>query len=134
MPRIIETFFYQKQKQIIYDILPILYIFVPHVPHVPVTAGLPFFIVTSWASFISLFALHFTQYASIFFTSSRKIKLLSFVYSYYIIVSEHKFSCQAQLGIKNIGQNFSKHSVLIMCFSSRYFTYLCLIEFLNYKF
>lgn len=44
-------------------------IFVPHFGHIPVIAALfipPLpFIVTSLASLISLFALHFTQYASI---------------------------------------------------------------------
>lgn len=42
----------------------ILKTFVPHFEHVPVTAGLPFFIVTSLASLISVLALHLTQYAS----------------------------------------------------------------------
>ncbi len=37
---------------------------VPHVGHTPLRAGRPFFILTSTASAISLFALHFTQYAS----------------------------------------------------------------------
>jgi hypothetical protein len=41
----------------------ILYIPVPHLEQVPFIAGLPFFIVTFCASFISDFALHFTQYA-----------------------------------------------------------------------
>jgi len=44
---------------------PILNIFVPQVPQVPVVAGLPFFIVIAVGFFISFFALHFTQYASI---------------------------------------------------------------------
>ena len=39
---------------------------VPQVGHFPFIAFLPFFIVVSAASFISLFDLHFTQYASIF--------------------------------------------------------------------
>jgi hypothetical protein len=46
--------------------LPIWNIFVPQVPQVPLVAGLPFFIVTAVGSFISLFALHLTQYASIY--------------------------------------------------------------------
>jgi hypothetical protein len=46
--------------------LPILNIFVPQVEHVPVVAGLPFFIVMAVGLFISFFALHLTQYASIF--------------------------------------------------------------------
>lgn len=37
---------------------------VPHVGHVPLTAGLPFFSLVSLGFFISLFALHLTQYAS----------------------------------------------------------------------
>ncbi len=41
---------------------PILNIFVPQTPHVPVSAFLPFFMVTARSPFISLFALHFTQY------------------------------------------------------------------------
>jgi len=44
---------------------PILNIFVPQWEHVPDVAGLPFFMVTAVASFISLLALHLTQYASI---------------------------------------------------------------------
>jgi len=36
---------------------------VPHLGQVPFTAGRPFFIVISLGSFISRFALHFTQYA-----------------------------------------------------------------------
>lgn len=39
-------------------------IVVPHTGHVPFVAGLPFFKVTGFGSFISRFALHFTQYAS----------------------------------------------------------------------
>lgn len=41
--------------------LPIWNIFVPQVAHVPLIAGLPFFMVTAVGSFISVFALHFTQ-------------------------------------------------------------------------
>jgi len=44
-----------------YFAAPILNIFVPQAGHFPVTAGLPFFIFISCASFISFFALHFTQ-------------------------------------------------------------------------
>lgn len=44
-------------------ILPILNIDVPQVGHVPLHAGLPFFITVGFGSFMSLFALHFTQYA-----------------------------------------------------------------------
>lgn len=43
---------------------PIRIIVVPHTGHVPFDAGLPFFRVTLFGSFISRFALHFTQYAS----------------------------------------------------------------------
>jgi hypothetical protein len=52
-----------------YFAAPILNIFVPHVGQIPVVAGLLFFITTGWAFFISRLALHFTQYASIKFTS-----------------------------------------------------------------
>jgi len=45
--------------------LPILNILVPQVAQVPVVAGLPFFIVMAVGFFISFFALHLTQYASI---------------------------------------------------------------------
>ena len=44
---------------------PILNILVPQTGHDPVIAGLPFFILTSLASFICLFCLHFMQYPSI---------------------------------------------------------------------
>jgi hypothetical protein len=40
----------------------ILYMPVPQVTHLPFIAERLFFIVTFWASFISLFDLHFTQY------------------------------------------------------------------------
>ena len=43
---------------------PILNIFVPHTLQVPVIAGFPFFMVTCFASFISLVCLHFIQYPS----------------------------------------------------------------------
>jgi hypothetical protein len=46
-------------------LLPILYILVPHLGQVPVDAGLPFFILTALGLLISLFALHFMQYACI---------------------------------------------------------------------
>jgi hypothetical protein len=51
----------QKEKK---DHLPILNIFVPQIEQIPVVAGLPFFIVTFFSSFIDLFDLHLTQYAS----------------------------------------------------------------------
>ena len=44
-----------------YFALPILYMPVPHVGHTPFVAGLPFFIVTAVASFISRWVLHFRQ-------------------------------------------------------------------------
>jgi hypothetical protein len=44
---------------------PILNILVPQTEHVPVSAFRPFFMVTALSPFISLFALHFTQYASV---------------------------------------------------------------------
>ena len=43
--------------------LPILNILVPHVGQTPCVAGLPFFMVMALASFISLLARHFIQYA-----------------------------------------------------------------------
>jgi hypothetical protein len=46
------------------DHLPILNIFVPHTEQIPWVAGFPFFIVTFFSSFIDLFDLHLTQYAS----------------------------------------------------------------------
>jgi hypothetical protein len=46
------------------DHLPILNIFVPQTVHIPCVAGLPFFIVIFFSSFIDLFDLHLTQYAS----------------------------------------------------------------------
>jgi hypothetical protein len=45
--------------------LPILNIFVPQTVQMPWVAGLPFFIVTFFSSFMFLLALHLTQYASI---------------------------------------------------------------------
>ena len=45
--------------------LPILNIFVPQTGQAPCVAGFTFFIVMELASFISRFALHFTQYACI---------------------------------------------------------------------
>ena len=47
-----------QQRQ---DERPILNIVVPHSPHLPLVAGLPFFIVTAWASRISRCSLHFKQ-------------------------------------------------------------------------
>jgi hypothetical protein len=44
-------------------------IFVPQTGHVPCTAFFPFFMVTFFGSFISLLALHFTQYALVNFDS-----------------------------------------------------------------
>ena len=44
-----------------YLLLPILNILVPQVGQIPCVAGLPFFMVISLGSFISLLALHFTQ-------------------------------------------------------------------------
>jgi len=45
--------------------LPILNIFVPQEGQTPWVAGLPFFMVICFASFISFLARHFIQYASI---------------------------------------------------------------------
>ena len=50
--------------------LRILYIPAPHSGHLPFIAGRPFFIVTRSVSFMTLFALHFTQYASSIVTST----------------------------------------------------------------
>jgi hypothetical protein len=44
---------------------PILNIFVPQTLQMPWVAGLPFFIVTFFSSFMVLLALHLTQYASV---------------------------------------------------------------------
>lgn len=44
------------------EAVPILNIVVPHAPHFPRVAGLPFFIVTCSASWISRWSLHFMQY------------------------------------------------------------------------
>jgi hypothetical protein len=52
----------EKEKR---HLPPILNIFVPHTVHVPWMAGLPFFIVTFFSSFIVLLALHLTQYACV---------------------------------------------------------------------
>ncbi len=40
-------------------------IFVPHTGQIPWVAGLPFFMVTFFSSFIVLLDLHLTQYASV---------------------------------------------------------------------
>jgi hypothetical protein len=48
-----------------YFVAPIRNILVLHIGHTPWVAGLPFFIVTALALFISFLVLHFTQYASI---------------------------------------------------------------------
>ncbi len=53
--------------------LPILNIFVPHAGHVPWVAGLPFFMVIAFESFISFFDLHLTQYACTMCASSMPI-------------------------------------------------------------
>lgn len=45
----------------VYLALPILYMPVPQTGHVPFVAGLPFFIVTGVASFISRWVRHFRQ-------------------------------------------------------------------------
>jgi hypothetical protein len=47
-----------------YFALPILYMPVPQTGQTPFVAGLPFFIVTGFASFISRWVRHFRQYAS----------------------------------------------------------------------
>jgi hypothetical protein len=58
---------FEKEKScgffIDYSIFPIRKTLVPHVGHVPFTAGRPFLSVVSLGSLISLFSLHFTQYA-----------------------------------------------------------------------
>jgi len=48
-------------KRTIYLAAPILNILVPQTGHAPVTAGLPFFIFISLASFMVFLALHLTQ-------------------------------------------------------------------------
>ena len=55
--------------------LPIRKTLVPHSGQVPFRAGLPFFSVVSCGSLISLFSLHFTQYAVaiISFNKQRRI-------------------------------------------------------------
>jgi hypothetical protein len=53
-----------SSERLRYFALPILYMPVPHVGHTPFVAGLPFFMVTAVASFISRCVLHFRQYAS----------------------------------------------------------------------
>jgi hypothetical protein len=53
---------------------PILNIFVPQTEQVPERACLPFFIVICFSFFISLFDLHFTQYACV--TNTRQISCL----------------------------------------------------------
>jgi len=58
---------FEKEKScgffVDYSILPIRKTLVPHSGHVPFTAGRPFFSLVSSGSLMSLFALHFTQYA-----------------------------------------------------------------------
>lgn len=51
--------------QYYYYFAPILNILVPQTEQMPWVAGLPFFMVTFFSSFIVLFALHLTQYASV---------------------------------------------------------------------
>ena len=58
------TLFEQLSGMLI-QLSPILNILVPHTGHIPWVAGLPFFMVMLLASFISLLARHFTQYACI---------------------------------------------------------------------
>ena len=61
-----------------YLLAPILNIFVPQCEQVPEVAGFPFFMVTAVGSFISFFALHLTQYASITLPSSGHRRRLGF--------------------------------------------------------
>ena len=49
-----------------YLLLPMQNMAVPQEGQIPLVAGLPFFMVTALALFISFLARHFTQYASIF--------------------------------------------------------------------
>jgi len=56
--------FFKKEKN--YALPIILNMPVPQVGHSPFIAFLPFFMVVSLAFFMSLFVLHFTQYASMF--------------------------------------------------------------------
>jgi len=53
----------QANEKVSCYLLPILNILVPQVGHTPRVAGLPFFMVMLLASFISLLARHFIQYA-----------------------------------------------------------------------
>jgi len=61
--------FLKKRSRVDFDlaysfgIAPIRNTLVPHSGQVPFTAGRPFFSVVSLGSFMSLLALHFTQYA-----------------------------------------------------------------------
>ena len=55
---------YTKCYSLSQEAFPILNILVLQTGQIPCVAGLPFFIVTACGSFISRFALHFTQYAS----------------------------------------------------------------------
>lgn len=63
----------------IYFGFPILNMPVPHFGQVPLTAGFPFFSFTSFGSFIILFALHFTQYASTLFMRFLLFGLIIFI-------------------------------------------------------
>ena len=50
---------------------PIINIFVLQVGHVPLVAGLPFFMVMDFGSFISLLVLHLTQYPVVITTNPK---------------------------------------------------------------
>jgi len=56
----------RRKRETSYLLLPMRNMAVPQVGHTPLVAGLPFFMVTALALFISFLARHFTQYASIF--------------------------------------------------------------------
>ena len=60
------TLLWNQKRDPDYLFLPMRNIAVPHVGHTPLVAGLPFFMVTALALFISFLERHFTQYASIF--------------------------------------------------------------------
>ncbi|TSC73065.1 MAG: hypothetical protein G01um101438_88 [Parcubacteria group bacterium Gr01-1014_38] len=53
--------FWFRVRRLVQTGLPIRIMEVPHTGHVPFVAGFPFFSVTGFGSFISRFALHFTQ-------------------------------------------------------------------------
>ena len=54
---------------------PIRKTLVPHSGQVPLTAGRPFFNVTSLGSLISLFVLHFTQYAVVILIFDKQCRI-----------------------------------------------------------